>query len=343
MANVAANATTDAGRTRPPPTDTVEDPEPRVDPGVTADPDTTVAPDTIGAPGTTAASIDMMPAPTAVTDPDAPRAAATDAEARTSADGDAAAEIAGTPAVGETAEKDATVPTARGPAGPDRTSGPRLGLMNPRSRRTSRQPTSIRRFDGICEVSTKPTPRPWPSTSSPRCTWSTTTRISRSHTVGTPRTAPAASGWYAKHSAFSPTAEALAELRAARRISGGPGLLAMMADCERGLERPQRAIELARGDESRQLDGDDLVELRIVEAGARIDMGQVDAALVTLQDAGVSPDARGESAARLDYAYAEVLLAAGRKAEAAEWFGHAVAADPEENTDAKARLAELED
>lgn len=137
--------------------------------------------------------------------------------------------------------------------------------------------------------------------------------------------------------------EALGELRAARRISGGPGLLAMMADCERGLERPQRAIELARGDESRLLEGEDLVELRIVEAGARVDMGQLDAALVTLQDAGVSADAKGESAARLDYAYAEVLVAAGRKSEAAEWFGHAVAADPEQSTDAEARLAELGD
>lgn len=137
--------------------------------------------------------------------------------------------------------------------------------------------------------------------------------------------------------------EALGELRAARRISGGPGLLAMMADCERGLERPQRAIELARGDESRLLEGEDLVELRIVEAGARVDMGQLDAALVTLQDAGASADARGESAARLDYAYAEVLLAAGRKSEAAEWFGYAVSADPEQTTDAEARLAELED
>lgn len=137
--------------------------------------------------------------------------------------------------------------------------------------------------------------------------------------------------------------ESLGELRAARRISGGPGLLAMMADCERGLERPQRAIELARGEESRLLEGEDLVELRIVEAGARVDMGQLDAALVTLQDAGLAADARGESAARLDYAYAEVLLAAGRKAEAAEWFGHAVAADPDQNTDAEARLAELGD
>lgn len=137
-------------------------------------------------------------------------------------------------------------------------------------------------------------------------------------------------------------AEALSELRAARRISGGPGLLAMMADCERGLERPQRAIELARGDESRMLEEDDLVELRIVEAGARVDMGQLDAALVTLQDAGLDAEARGESAARLDYAYAEVLLAADRRKEAVDWFGHAVAADPEDTTDARARLAELE-
>ena len=137
-------------------------------------------------------------------------------------------------------------------------------------------------------------------------------------------------------------AEALRELRAARRISGGPGLLAMMADCERGLERPQRAIELARGEESRMLDDDDLVELRIVEAGARVDMDQLDAALVTLQDAGLDKDAHGESAARLDYAYAEVLLAAGRKTEAVDWFTHAVAADPAQTTDAHTRLAELE-
>ena len=64
---------------------------------------------------------------------------------------------------------------------------------------------------------------------------------------------------------------------------------------------------------------------------------------MTLKDAGLSADATGEEAARLDYAYAEVLLAAGRKAEAIEWFGHAVEADPEQLTDAEARLAELVD
>ncbi|MWK60334.1 hypothetical protein GO594_30610, partial [Pseudomonas otitidis] len=43
--------------------------------------------------------------------------------------------------------------------------------------------------------------------------------------------------------------EALAELRAARRMSGGPGLIAVMADCERGLGRPEKAIELARDED----------------------------------------------------------------------------------------------
>lgn len=138
-------------------------------------------------------------------------------------------------------------------------------------------------------------------------------------------------------------AESLRELRAARRISGGPGLLAMMADCERGLGRPEKAIELARGDESREVTGEDLVELRIVEAGARVDMGQLDAALVTLKDSGLDFSSRGEEAARLDYAYAEILLASGRTKEAEEWFGHAVAADSEHTTDAESRLAELRD
>ncbi|EUA42791.1 hypothetical protein I553_6654 [Mycobacterium xenopi 4042] len=45
-------------------------------------------------------------------------------------------------------------------------------------------------------------------------------------------------------------------------------LLPLIADCERGLGRPERAIELARGPEAAQLSGDDADELRIVAAGA---------------------------------------------------------------------------
>ena len=69
--------------------------------------------------------------------------------------------------------------------------------------------------------------------------------------------------------------KALSELRAARRMAGGPGLIAVMADCERGLGRPERAIELGRSDEAALLSGDEASELRIVVAGARMDSRSV--------------------------------------------------------------------
>lgn len=137
-------------------------------------------------------------------------------------------------------------------------------------------------------------------------------------------------------------AETLSELRAARRMQGGPGLLALMADAERGLKRPERAIELARSEEAAQLSPEDRTELKIVEAGARMDLDQVDAAIVTLQDAGLSADGDGEQAARLAYAYADILAASGRPGEARVWFESAIAADPEA-TDAEARLDQLDE
>ena len=78
-------------------------------------------------------------------------------------------------------------------------------------------------------------------------------------------------------------AEALGELRAARRMGGGPGHLAVMADIERALGRPDRAIELSRGPEARELDRAEAIELAIVAAGARRDLGELDAAVVGLQ------------------------------------------------------------
>src|SRR5215470_15316910 len=56
-------------------------------------------------------------------------------------------------------------------------------------------------------------------------------------------------------------AEALAELRTARRLGGGPGQLALMADCERGLGRPERALELARSDAAQGLAPAEAAEL----------------------------------------------------------------------------------
>jgi tetratricopeptide (TPR) repeat protein len=136
--------------------------------------------------------------------------------------------------------------------------------------------------------------------------------------------------------------EALAELRAARRITGRPEHLAVLADCERGLGRPERA--LAYGDDPAvpSLAQDERVELVIVLAGARRDLGQQDAAVLTLQDPARRTTPARPWAARLWYAYADTLLAAGRAEEARSWFEKVVSVDPDGQTDAGDRLLELD-
>ncbi|SHG64823.1 hypothetical protein SAMN05444320_111127 [Streptoalloteichus hindustanus] len=138
-------------------------------------------------------------------------------------------------------------------------------------------------------------------------------------------------------------AEALSELRAARRMTGGPGHVAVMADCERALGRPERALELLRGPEAAELPHAELVELRIVAAGARRDMGQLDAAVVALQGPDLDPAKPAPWSARLFYAYADNLAAVGRTDEAIRWFLHAAEADQDEETDAAERAHELSD
>lgn len=134
---------------------------------------------------------------------------------------------------------------------------------------------------------------------------------------------------------------ALSELRAAKRMGTRSPLLALIADCERGVGRPERALELARGDEAKALTGDAADELRIVTAGARADMGQLDQALAVLSTPAPDPKRVGVVAARLFYAYADILLALDRKPEAVQWFLHAADADVEGHTDAEDRAAEL--
>jgi tetratricopeptide (TPR) repeat protein len=135
--------------------------------------------------------------------------------------------------------------------------------------------------------------------------------------------------------------QALAELRAARRMGSKSSLLALIADCERGLGRPERAIELTRGPEAAQLSGDDADELRIVAAGARADLGQLEQALTVLSTPALDPARTGSTVARLFYAYAETLLAVDRKDEALQWFLHSAAADVDGVTDAEDRVSEL--
>ncbi len=136
--------------------------------------------------------------------------------------------------------------------------------------------------------------------------------------------------------------EALAEFRAARRMTGSAELWPVMADCERGLGRPERALAMAGEPEVQRLDRAGQVEMRLVAAGARRDMGQADAAVVTLQSSELASNAVHPWTARLRYAYADALLAVGRADEAREWFGKALEADQSGTTDASDRLAELD-
>ena len=77
--------------------------------------------------------------------------------------------------------------------------------------------------------------------------------------------------------------------------------------------------------------------MRIVASGARRDLGELDAAVVTLTCKELSNESE-EWAVRLRYAYADSLEAAGRRKEAREWFEKCASIDSDESTDARARL-----
>lgn len=129
---------------------------------------------------------------------------------------------------------------------------------------------------------------------------------------------------------------ALKELRAAHRISGDVSMWPVMADCERGLGRPLKALNLAGSDEVKRLAKPEEIEMRIVASGARRDLGELDAAVITLTCKELKTE-NEEWAVRLRYAYADALHTAGRKEEATEWFGKCAAIDHEELTDAAER------
>ncbi|NYD23540.1 hypothetical protein [Kineococcus aurantiacus] len=136
--------------------------------------------------------------------------------------------------------------------------------------------------------------------------------------------------------------EALAELRTVRRMTGDDSYLPLMADSERGLGRPERALDLATSKEAAGLDTPAKVEMLIVAAGARHDLGQHEAAVVSLQVPQLRTNSRAPWRARLWYAYADALISVGRAAEAREWLVKAAEADTDGETDAAERLDELD-
>ena len=113
---------------------------------------------------------------------------------------------------------------------------------------------------------------------------------------------------------------ALRELRTYRRISGKNDQLPMMVDSERGLGRPDKALELGRSVDRSSLPVDVQVELAIAMSGARLDLGQLDAALSELEIPQLDANVAFSWSPALFDAYAAVLEDLGRADEAEEWY-----------------------
>lgn len=112
---------------------------------------------------------------------------------------------------------------------------------------------------------------------------------------------------------------ALRELRTYRRISGRDDEIALMVDCERGLGRPDRALELGRSVKRSDLDAGQQVQLAIAMSGARLDQGQAELALAELEIPQLDRTRAFDYSAGLFLAYATVLDELGRADEAEQW------------------------
>jgi len=119
---------------------------------------------------------------------------------------------------------------------------------------------------------------------------------------------------------------ALRELRTYRRITGRDDQLPMMVDSERGVGRPEKALELGRSVPRASLPVPVQVELAIAMSGARLDLGQTDAALVELEIAQLDPKTAYSYSPALFESYGSVLEELGREEEAEEWYDRADAA-----------------
>jgi hypothetical protein len=120
---------------------------------------------------------------------------------------------------------------------------------------------------------------------------------------------------------------ALRELRTYRRISGSDDQIALMVDSERGVGRPDRALEVGRAVDRSALEPSVRVELAIAMSGARLDLGENDRALQELDIPELDPDRAFEWSPSLFAARAAVLEELGRDDEARVWQRRAEVAE----------------
>ena len=138
--------------------------------------------------------------------------------------------------------------------------------------------------------------------------------------------------------------EALSQYKTLRRMTGSPDLIPVTVDCLRAVGRYRDALELAEEGTREITDPSMRVELLIVTAGVRVDMGQREEAMRLLRREIDKPTVRHPrlAQARLLYAYSDLLAQSGDMANARRGFAMAARLDPEGTTAALDRLDEMD-
>ncbi|WEV76236.1 helicase [Bifidobacterium sp. ESL0800] len=111
---------------------------------------------------------------------------------------------------------------------------------------------------------------------------------------------------------------ALKEFRTAHRMNGYTDYLPFIADCERGLGNPKRAIEMAMSDDAKALTGESKAEMFLVYAGALGDLGLWDKAVDVVSKLADTKGLPGAYRMRALQAEQYFLEEAGRGDEAAD-------------------------
>ena len=118
---------------------------------------------------------------------------------------------------------------------------------------------------------------------------------------------------------------AIRELLTHRRLSGSNDQLPLIVDSERGLDRPERALEAVVGVDRSKLDIGVRINLAIVLSGARLDLGQAKLAVQELEIPELNPKRIFEQSPLLFRSYAESLREAGSDGD--KWDDLAIRAE----------------
>lgn len=120
---------------------------------------------------------------------------------------------------------------------------------------------------------------------------------------------------------------ALRELLTHRRMTASNDQLPLIVDSERGLGRPERALELARSVDKATLSPMVRINLAIAVSGARLDLGQEELALAELEVKELDPARVFDYSPALFWAYSDTLEALGKDAESKKWADLAIRAE----------------